>query len=1000
MKQRLLRSLLLWTITFSAEFVPLHAQYTIRHLTIKDGLSQGSVYYFLEDSRGYMWMTSQNGLNRLEGNRFRTYAHADNDPGSIGKGEVRGLVEAPNGDLWVGTEVCLSRYVRSVGRFQNYYLIDKTGKQQFSQNRPFFADDSTVWFLNSQRGVLRFNYRNNRLRVVLSDIPYEYVAITREVVMNVQKGELWLRLPIGLLQYKLNTGQRRYYLTNRPDDFIHKKRVVYALYAAKDGAVWMSTDKGIGRIDDNGFQEYDIGINTEDDVVYTLIQTHDGLLWIGTSRSGILVMDPRNGQIRKRFLRSPFRANSLNDNHISELYLDSKGWMWVNVDPKGVDLLYPSSRKPMLLEDDQLDSTDFNSHGVRGIAQDKEGFLWVGTVAEGVRQMNLATGRMNRYAANQGLSNYGVRAVFCSAAGQLFIGTNGGLGIWNPIRRQFRTVKIPSRTNPTKANVVRNILELTPRLFLLATSGGFYTLDEHRAVRYLSDSTSAYSGALLHDKENGLLFAGRRDRDLQCFSVQGTTIRPLYSTLLGYSPTCLRKQGDWLWIGTDNGLIKYHIRNRTVVKRFTTQHGLPDNTVFSLLPDADGNLWISTNHGLAYMNPQERFITLPETADVEFNSSAAYQTDADHLYLGCTTGLYMIRPSSIKTTPLPAVRLVDLLINDQQDEVWTVDETDTLRLKHNQGNVLIRIAALDYLSSIPTRYQYRLLGQSDQWINNEDNPQIRYTNLSPGWYQLQVKALASNGLWTTAKTLTVHIDKPFWRRWWFQLLAGIGALCLGYGLTKAYLHRKQHAQRRLTSQLIAAQESERHRLAQDLHDDVGNTLAAAKGILNRVVSQYQSPEAAKAQSLIEKAGQDLRTISHNLMPVEFETYALSYVVGQVVEKAAEASGIQFDFVSLGEEQSISTERSLVIYRIINELLNNILKHSGAQAATVQLLYQPGNLVITVEDEGQGIKPKNVDRKEQGIGLKNINSRASYLGARLEMSSNQSGTSVILEVPYG
>ncbi|MFD2571837.1 two-component regulator propeller domain-containing protein [Spirosoma soli] len=1001
MKHPLLRYLLVWIINLAIGLPTLYAQYTIKHFTTKDGLSQGSVYYFLEDSRGYMWMTSQNGLNRLEGSRFRTYAHADNDPGSIGKGEVRGLVEAPNGDLWVGTEVCLSRYVRRTNRFQNYYLVDGRGKRQFSQNRSFFVDDSTVWFLNSLRGVLCFNFRRNKLYTLLPNVPYDFTPISREVVMDKLNGQLWLRLPKGLLRYDLRTKQQYYYLTSRTDDRIGKERVLYALCEGPGGSVWISTNKGVGYLKAQEYREYNIGINTEDDVVYTLTPGPDSLIWIGTSRSGILVMDPKTGQIKQQFRRSPLQANSLADNHISELFVDRKGWIWVNLDPKGVDLLYPISLKPMFTEDSPLDSTDFNGYSVRGIAQDKEGYLWAGTVIDGVRRINLATGQMKRYSTKEGLTSYWVGSIMCSSSGQVFIGTNGGLASWNPSRQRFTTQKIPNRADPVKANVIRNIYELTPSVYLLATSAGMYTIHHGQRLRYLYDSTSTYSGALYHDRENGLLFVGRRDRDLQCFSVRGTSIRHLYNTLPGYSPTSFHKQGEWLWIGTDNGLVKYHIQKRQVIRRFTRQDGLPDNSVFSLLPDADGDLWISTNHGLAIFDRKERFTVLPEMADIEFMSYAAYQTDADHLFFGTTTSLYQVHPSRIKHMKPPIVRLVQLSVNDQpaNELPKTIDESDTLRLAYNQNNISIQVAALDYLSSIPPHYQYRLLGQSNQWINSEANPQIRYTNLSPGWYGLQVKALASNGLWTPAKTLSIYVDQPFWQRWWFQLLIAIGVLGLGYWLVKVYLHRKQQVQRRLTSQLMAAQESERHRIAQDLHDDVGNTLAAAKGILGRVVSQKKSPDVMKAQSLIEKAGQDLRTISHNLMPVEFETYALSYVVRQAVEKAGEASGIQFDFLSVGQEEHISPERSLVIYRIINELLNNILKHSGAQTASIQMLYQPESFVLTVEDDGHGFNKQNNSQKGRGIGLKNINSRANYLSARLEISSNESGTSIILEVPY-
>ncbi|AQG78482.1 7TM diverse intracellular signaling domain-containing protein [Spirosoma montaniterrae] len=240
----------------------------------------------------------------------------------------------------------------------------------------------------------------------------------------------------------------------------------------------------------------------------------------------------------------------------------------------------------------------------------------------------------------------------------------------------------------------------------------------------------------------------------------------------------------------------------------------------------------------------------------------------------------------------------------------------------------------------------------------------------------------------------------------------VGVLCIGLAISFSWEQRQKvraleqanRVQMRMVQALDEAQESERQRIAQDLHDDVGNTLAAAKGtlgtILNKLIIRTEFPEVAKAHTLIEKAGQDLRTISHNLMPVEFSRYALTDVVRQTVERAGQASPVRFAYVQAGVVRSLSAEQSLIIYRIINELISNILKHSGAKTAVVQLLFQPESLVVTVEDDGKGFSNVNSDQTVSGIGLRNVSSRSNYLGARLDVSSTTTGTCVILEVPYG
>lgn len=218
------------------------------------------------------------------------------------------------------------------------------------------------------------------------------------------------------------------------------------------------------------------------------------------------------------------------------------------------------------------------------------------------------------------------------------------------------------------------------------------------------------------------------------------------------------------------------------------------------------------------------------------------------------------------------------------------------------------------------------------------------------------------------------------------------------------LQESARLEKEMVRMLDEAQESERQRIARDLHDDVGNTLAAAKGSLNtiskKLIIQTEFPEVAKAQRLIEKAGQDLRIISHNLMPIDFETYTLSDVIRQTVERADNSAvAIQFEYVQAGTERQLTPERSIIIYRIVNELINNIQKHSGASRAIIQLIFQPESLIVTAEDNGKGFQVTNSDVVSSGIGLKNVSSRSNYIGATLDISSDTSGTCVIVEVPY-
>lgn len=203
-----------------------------------------------------------------------------------------------------------------------------------------------------------------------------------------------------------------------------------------------------------------------------------------------------------------------------------------------------------------------------------------------------------------------------------------------------------------------------------------------------------------------------------------------------------------------------------------------------------------------------------------------------------------------------------------------------------------------------------------------------------------------------------------------------------------YQRKKQQLESEMTFQVIHSQETERQRIAQDLHDEVGNSLAALKN--------YISQTNLELGEKINKIAQDVRNISHNLASIDFEKTTLSVAFQNLINRHNEAENIDYELIEVGISQKLPAEKELVIYRIVCELLNNIQKHSKAKKATLQLVYEAQNLTIIVEDDGIGIKTKSTI--EEGIGLKHIQTRVAYLNAQLTIDDDGKGTIVVIDVP--
>lgn len=230
------------------------AQYRFRHLTTRDGLIQGSVYYFLEDRDGLMWMTTQAGLNRFDGHRFKSFVHDDGDSTTISKGEVRGLAQAPNGDIWMGTEVALSRYCRKTDRFQHYFVQDSLGRRLFSQHMALYADDSTVWFLNDHEGLVRMNIHSGQRTIHYAEAHYRHEFRTDVAHFDATKQVTWIVQPQGLVRYDARSGQKTYFFTGRKDDVFSEKLIVYGIFSNESDKLWLSTDKGLVELTNRRFR--------------------------------------------------------------------------------------------------------------------------------------------------------------------------------------------------------------------------------------------------------------------------------------------------------------------------------------------------------------------------------------------------------------------------------------------------------------------------------------------------------------------------------------------------------------------------------------------------------------------------------------------------------------------------------------------------------------------------------------------------------------------------
>lgn len=1001
--------------------------FTIRHLTTQQGLSQGTCFYIRKDSRGFIWASSQNGLNRFDGERFKTYRFDELDTTTIGKGEVRGLVEMRNGDIWAGTEECLSRYIRRTDSFRRYYATTRTGQRLPALQEPFFTDDSTVWYASSLEGIMKLNFHTGRKTSILPSVKPKFSIATEWIEHQPDQHTLIYLLPTGFARYNYQTRQLSTFLTGQAGDqpirpvpasptghaqlfhAIHRCQMPGPRY----GHYCFAGPQGIF--------EFDAGLNQllcyhplrPDRQNYRFVsmdEDAEGRWWLAAQGAGVWLYDPAAMTLVREIKPSLTNSNSLFTSQVSAIYVDDQGLVWVNGDPFGIDIIYPNTHTVETLPDNPVDVTDLNKHPVRGLCEDQQRYIWIGTSDGGIRRFDPTTGLMRAYTAQQGVTHEGnVRHILKARNGRLLVSNLGGLLRYDPARDRFAEVA-NALCHDEDCRYARSLWELPDGRFIEATYGGLFLLQPNLRPISRTDSSGTYYGSVYFDPATNLLYAGRRDQDLIVYRYEESQLKQQYVTLPGHNILQIfpEQARHCLWLCTDRGLIRFDPQTRRVLRTYTVRDGLPDDVIYGLLADKRGQYWLSTNNGLVkFLASEEKFSPVVSTKGREYNSHASTVGSDGTFYFGGVHGLDRFVPEQLESyrASVP-VRIVDFKVNDQPYRAdGFIGETGSVTLTHNQRTFSVELAALDYFSNGKNQFSYQLSAVDRGWVNLTSGNTVRYADLSPGHYTFRFQAIDARGQPTPVAQVKISIRPPVWQRWWFWTVLVLTVVGIVVFWVNRYNQQRLARQRLLLRNTLATQESERQRIARDLHDDVGNTLAAAKGALEmaqtRLNTEGKLPELIQAYNLVDKASGDLRSITHDLMPVEFERYTLPNVVMQLVERANRSSQTAFEFILFGDIHRLKPERELVIYRIISELIQNALKHGGAGLAIVQLGYYERQLNILVEtpvtvNQVDTSFPKPVS---SGIGQKNISYRAEYLRATLTTDSNAQSHTVMLDVPY-
>ena len=799
------------------------------HLTMRDGLSMSTINSILQDSQGYVWLATEAGLNRYDGYSVRQFRRERGNAHALASDYVWSIAEDSHGDLWLATEGGgVARWERSTETFQQYRHDPKEPRSLASDRVRVLLIDAKglIWagtydhgldVLDPKTGSVRhFRHRDSDIYSLPSD-GIGALYLDRE-------GRIWVGSDGGLSRYDAMTDGFVTYGEALSAAKIRDSRV-RAIREDHNGALWIGTvNDGLARLDlqANAFTVFRHDASKPDslsnDHVWAVLEDDAKRLWVATA-DGLDLFDSGTGS----FVRYGHDANnpqSLRDSDALSLYQDRGGVLWVGTRTGGASHWNPRS---WLLG--HYFSDAFNAAQIESFADDEAGNLWVGTIGSGLIEIDSHNGRERRYdtekagGAGPPLSDGRVMALLNDHQGSLWIGTMAGgldrLDLASGKMRVYRST--PGDANTLPADGVMSLYEdRSGTLWVGTFRGGLASIDRttEKITRYPFGAAAANSlssskasaivedslgnlwigtpggGLNLFQRKTGRFFAYRRD-DRDPKSLSDDTVYALH----------IDPHGD-LWVGTAGGGLDRVIGTSAKPEsvHFENQSGLGGmlgQVVYGIESDREGRLWLSTNNGLARLDPRLHSVKLFHQVhglqDEEFNSNVHFRSADGVLYFGGNHGFNAFSPELIASGgPAPSVVLtMASKLNQPLTARELPSSTHPLALAYDDKLVTLDFSALDFTSPADNHYSYRLEGFDNDWVDAGTAHRATYANLDAGNYTFKVRAANADGIWSEdSLTIPVHVAPAPWN----TLAARVVYFLIGVGVL-AYLWRFQRQRR-------------------------------------------------------------------------------------------------------------------------------------------------------------------------------------------------------------
>ena len=1072
----------------------------------EDGLSSSWVGGITQDSLGYLWFGTQDGLVRYDGYNFTTYRHHPDDSTSLINNRAGPLFVSSDGTLWICTALGVNRYRRATDDFERYvYNPDHPEVLAPGQINDLTEDgDGKIWWATQAGGLICLDPATGQIERHLSDstatdhLLYDQV---RALLFD-REGRLWIgtgepaqpeKYAGGLLCYHPDTKQVRRFLHNPNDSTSLMDNRVGAILQDRAGRIWVGTGKsGLHLFDKNKesfirFPPRPDAPNTLQapvpqsvstwnlgELVKILHEDQRGRLWIGTVNAGINVYDPER-KLLQHYEHEPENPFSLRNNLVWAFFEDDQERIWMGNFLAGLHKVDPTARKFQYFQYNPFDPNSLTSSDVVGVfaSPTDPDLVWVATRFHGLNRVDLSSGEIQRFRhrpnESSSLGNNALWTVYEDRSGIVWVGTSKGLDRYDPTHQSFTHFRHdPDDPSTISGDAVISIFEDSKGILWVGTyvdglnrldrsTGAFKRYHFFESDRIVRNTAYVNSHYLIHEDRHGQLWTAAWRGGLYRYLPDSDRFHR-YRALDGIGGNCLLEdQAGNFWIGTnERGLMLFDPKSGEILNNFSEADGLPSNMILSILPGEQDVLWLSTNKGLSKFHMRTHEITNFSTKDGlpsnTFNYQGGAKTSDGYFFFGSDNGLVFFNDSiQLNTTP-PKPYILELRTTDRslrtQEQVFALNHFQSgqpLPLHYSQRDITIDYLGLHYTNPLKNTYRYKLEPYDGDWINAGTQRNARYTNLDPGSYVFYVQAANSDGFWSTeTASLDLIIAPPWWRSMAAYVIYLILAGLILYVIYRVLLDRERQRSAVRIQAAEAAQLREldqmKSRFFANISHEFRTPLTLIQGPVEDLLEDRSKGAVKEHYRLILRNIKRLRQLINQLLdlarietgqdrlnPTGQDLIGFIRAVFSSFEMMAESKGIEFSFFSEWTSLPTSFDQDK-LEKITVNLLGNALKFTPRGGSVLFFIGRPAKtryenpgkedegILLKVSDTGPGIPaeelPRIFDRFYQvdstqtrkyegsGIGLALVKQYVELHDGKIRVESEPGrGTTFLVYLPF-